>query len=284
MIKEYYQLTKPGIIYGNLITAAGGFLLASKGHIQWGLFLAILAGTAFVIGSACVFNNYIDRGIDQKMERTKQRAMVKGSISGPAALTYGTILFILGFIVLAWYTNWLTLGIGILAFIIYVAVYGLSKRRSVHGTIVGSFAGAAPVVAGYTTVTDRFDLGAFILFLILVLWQMPHFYSIAMYRLDEYAAAEIPVLPLKTSLRTTKIQILAYIVAFIVAVAALTVFGYAGYTYLVVMVLLGLAWLRLGITGFKAKDDAKWARKMFRFSLIVILALSVMLAVGSVLP
>jgi protoheme IX farnesyltransferase len=157
VIKEYYQLTKPGIIYGNLITAAGGFLLASQGQIQWGLFLAILAGTALVIGSACVFNNYIDRGIDQKMERTKQRAMVKGSISGPAALTYGTILFILGFIVLAWYTNWLTLGIGILAFIIYVAVYGLSKRRSVHGTIVGSFAGAAPVVAGYTTVTDRFD-------------------------------------------------------------------------------------------------------------------------------
>lgn len=284
MIKEYYHLTKPGIIYGNLITAAGGFLLASKGHIQFGLFLAILAGTSLVIASACVFNNYIDRGIDQKMERTKQRAMVKGSISGPAALTYGAILFILGVAILAWYTNFLTLGIGLIAFIVYVAVYGVGKRRSVHGTIIGSVAGAAPVVAGYTTVTNRFDLGAFVLFAILVLWQMPHFYSIAMYRLDEYKAADIPVLPLKTSMRTTKIQILAYITAFIVAVVSLTVFGYAGYTYLVVMVLLGLAWLRLGSQGFKAKDDAAWARTMFRFSLVVILSLSVMLAVGSVLP
>lgn len=284
MIKEYYHLTKPGIIYGNLITAAGGFLLASKGHIQFGLFLATLAGTSLVIASACVFNNYIDRGIDQKMERTKQRAMVKGAISGPAALTYGTILFILGAVILVRYTNFLTLGIGLVAFIVYVAVYGVGKRRSVHGTIIGSVAGAAPVVAGYTTVTNRFDLGALILFAILVLWQMPHFYSIAMYRLDEYKAAEIPVLPLKTSMRTTKIQIVAYIVAFIVAVAALTAFGYAGYTYLVVMVLLGLAWLRLGFQGFNATDDAAWARKMFRFSLIVILSLSVVLAVGSVLP
>jgi len=284
VIKEYYHLTKPGIIYGNLITAAGGFLLASKGHIQFGLFLATLAGTSLVIASACVFNNYIDRGIDQKMERTKQRAMVKGAISGPAALTYGTILFILGAVILVRYTNFLTLGIGLVAFIVYVAVYGVGKRRSVHGTIIGSVAGAAPVVAGYTTVTNRFDLGALILFAILVLWQMPHFYSIAMYRLDEYKAAEIPVLPLKTSMRTTKIQIVAYIVAFIVAVAALTAFGYAGYTYLVVMVLLGLAWLRLGFQGFNATDDAAWARKMFRFSLIVILSLSVVLAVGSVLP
>ena len=283
MIKKYYALTKPGIIYGNLVTTAGGFLLASRGHVRFGLFLAILVGTSLVIASACVFNNYIDRGIDAKMARTKKRAMVEGSISGPAALTYGAVLGILGVAILGRYTNLLTLGIGVLAFIVYVAVYGVGKRHSVHGTIIGSIAGAAPVVAGYTAVTNRFDGGAIILFAILVLWQMPHFYAIAMYRLDDYAAAGIPVLPVKTDMRTTKIQILAYTLAFVVATLLLTVFGYTGYTYLVVMVAVGLYWLRLGIQGLKAADDNKWARKMFRFSLIVILTLSVMLAVGSVL-
>lgn len=284
MFKNYYSLTKPGIIYGNILTAAAGFLLAAKGHVDFGLLLATLAGTALVIGSACVFNNYIDRGIDQKMARTKKRALVAGAVSGRNALIYAAGLSLAGFLALILYTNWLVAAIGLVAFVDYVVLYGISKRRSVHGTLVGAIAGAAPVVAGYCAVTDRLDSGTVVLFLILALWQMPHFYAIAMYRYDDYKAAGLPVLPVKKGLQAAKIQITLYIVAFILACAALTVLGYAGYVYLAVMTSLGLVWLWFGLKGFTAADDRRWARKMFLYSLIMILSLSVMLSVGSILP
>ena len=282
--KNYYRLTKPGIIYGNLLTATAGFLLASAGHVDLWLLLATLAGTSLVIASACSFNNYIDRGLDAKMTRTKRRALVQGAIRGRDALIFASILGLAGFLVLGLWVNAVVFGIGLAAFIDYIALYGLAKRRSVHGTLVGSIAGAAPVVAGYCTVTDRFDGGALILFLILALWQMPHFYAIAMYRFDDYKAAGLPVLPVKAGSRAAKTQIVLYITAFIAANVLLSIFGYTGYAYLIIMTLLGLSWLRLGLQGFKAANDKRWARQMFFYSLIIILSLSVMLSVGPLLP
>lgn len=284
MIKTYYSLTKPGIIYGNVLTATAGFLLASKGHVNFWLLLATVGGTALVIASACVFNNYIDRDIDAKMARTKKRALVSGLVPGRNAIIYAVLLGLTGFLVLAAWTNPLVVLIGVIALFDYVVLYGISKRRSVHGTLVGSIAGAAPVVAGYCAVTDRFDTGALLLFLILAFWQMPHFYAIAIYRFKDYKAAGLPVLPVKRDARTAKIQILLYIIAFVTATSSLTVFGYTGYVYLVVMAIIGLKWLWLGVKGFGTDDDKRWARKMFFFSLVVIVALSVMLSVGPLLP
>lgn len=287
LYKAYYRLTKPGIIYGNALTATGGFLLASAGHMDgelFGLLVSTIAGISLVIASGCVFNNYIDRGIDKKMQRTKKRALVSGIIPGPVALVYGALLGIAGFSVLAIFTNALTVLLGVIAIFTYVVLYGLAKRLSEHGTAIGSIAGALPPVGGYTAVSGQFDTGALILFLILVFWQMPHFYAIAMYRLADYKAAGLPVLPVKRGMRPTKLQIIVYIPGFIAANAFLSFYGYVGYTYLIVMTGLGLAWLRLGMIGFKAPDDAKWARKMFFFSLIVILTLAVMLSVGAILP
>ena len=284
LAKSYYGLTKPGIIYGNALTAIGGFLLASRGQVNLWLLLATIMGTSLVIASACVINNYIDRGIDQKMDRTKKRALVTGEISVRNAIIYAILLGIIGFATLALLVNWLVVLIGVVGFIDYVVFYGLSKRRSTLGTLVGSISGATPVIAGYCAVTNRFDLGALILFAILVIWQMPHFYAIAMYRLDDYKAANIPVLPVIKGMRSTKVQIISYIVAFILAVMALTAYGYAGRTFMVVMSLLGLLWLRLGIKGFRMPDEKIWGRQMFRFSLIIILSLSVMLSVGTILP
>ena len=284
IFKTYYRLTKPGIIYGNALPAIGGFLLASKWHVNFTLFAAMLVGTSLVIASGCVFNNYIDRGIDQKMARTRKRALVRGTVSGRSALVYASILGAAGFVVLALYVNTVVVTLGIIGLVDYVVLYGYSKRRSPVGTIVGSVSGATPVVAGYCAVTGRFDLGALILLLILVFWQMPHFYAIAMYRLDEYKAAGIPILPAVRGMRASKRAIFGYIIAFIIAVAALTQFHYAGYTYLYVMLIFGGAWLWVGAQGFKAEDDKRWARKMFFISLLVMTAFSVMLAVGSVLP
>lgn len=283
-LRTYYRLTKPGIIYGNITTAAAGFLFASKWHIVVRLAAATLGGMALVIASACVFNNYIDRGIDERMARTKKRALVSGEISGRSALTFASVLAVLGFFVLGAWTNALVVWIGAVAFFDYVVLYGWSKRTSVYGTIVGSISGSAPLVAGYVAVRAHFDVNALILFLIMTFWQMPHFYAIATYRYDDYKAAGLPVLPVARSVAAAKRQIIAYIAAFALANVALSVFGKAGIVYAVAMLGLSFAWLERGRRGFHAKDDTAWAKRMFLFSLVVMLSMSALISVASILP
>lgn len=282
MVKTYYLLTKPGIIMGNTITAAGGFALASRGNIDYRLFFATVLGLIFIIASACVFNNYADRGIDKKMKRTQNRALVKGLISGPNALFYATILGIVGVIILAIFTNYLALLTALLGFFVYVVLYTFWKRKSVHGTVVGSISGAVPPVVGYVAVSGRLDRGAVLFFLILVLWQMPHFFSIAIYRFKDYVAASIPVLPVKKGMQKTKINMLLYIIAFIFAASTLTIFNYTGYIYLAVVLLLSSIWLWQAIKGFSTNDDDKWAKQMFRISLFVITGLCIMIPIDVV--
>lgn len=271
---NYYLLMKPGIIIGNLITVAAGFLLASKGIINPYLFLETLLGLAFIMASACVFNNYIDRNVDKKMKRTKNRALATGQISPQKAISFAIALSIIGSLILFYYTNLLTLFVAAIGFFVYVVLYSLWKCRTVYGTAIGSIAGAVPPVVGYCAVSNNFDLGAFILFSMLVLWQMPHFFSIALFHFDDYSAAEIPVLPIKKGILRTKIHMTLYIFAFILAAVMLTLFNYTGYIYLFVTIAIGLAWLALCMQGFKREDNARWGRTMFRVSLILIIAIS----------
>ncbi len=283
-VKNYYQLAKPGIIYGNALTAIGGFLLASKGHVRPSLFFGMLAGTCLVIGSACVYNNYLDRSIDTKMARTKKRALVTGLISGRNALIYATFLGIVGFSLLIALTNVLTVLIGLIGFIFYVVIYGIGKRKSVHGTIIGTIPGAAPIVAGYCAVTGRLDLGAAILFFIMVFWQMPHFYGIALARLEDYTAAGIPLLPVKRGAEVTKRQMMLYIFGFILSTTALSFFGYTGYIFAIIMGLMGLYWLIRGAKEYNKFSNELWGRKMFLRSLVALLLFSFLLSISVVLP
>lgn len=282
-IKTYYALTKPGIIYSNVLAAVAGFLLASRGDIHFETLLGTIFGVAFVIAAACVFNNYLDRSIDKNMARTKNRALVTGRVSGLSALIYASVLTVLGFGILALTTNVLTVSIGIAAIIFYVVLYGVSKRWSVHGTVVGSISGALPPVAGYTAVTNNLDTAALLLGLIWVFWQMPHFYAIAMYRRKDYADAGIPVLPVKKGMAAAKRQIILYVIAFTFASLLMTTVGYTGWTYFIVIGIVSLGWVRLGFTGLSKGDDSKWARKMFFYSLVVMLVLCLMLSVGAVI-
>jgi len=283
VISTYYRLAKPGIVYGNALSAIGGFFLASRGKPDLWLFVAMLIGICLIMASACVFNNYIDRDIDAHMKRTKHRPLVTGEISGPAALTYATVLGLLGVLGLL-LTNVLALVIALTGFFFYVVVYGYWKRRSPVGTLVGSISGAVPPVVGYVAVVNRLDAGALILFFILAFWQMPHFYAIALFRASEYAKAHIPVLPLVRGVAATKRAIMAYTLAFVVASAALTAAGYAGITYLIVMMIAGFVWLWRGLKGFQTPDDNKWARRMFGFSLVVLLVFCTAIAVDPWLP
>src|SRR3990167_3514634 len=281
--KKYYYLTKPGIIRGNVITAAAGFLLASKSEFILGTFVAMLVGISLVIASACVLNNYIDRKIDAKMERTKKRALVSGSISVQNAIIFASVLGFAGLVSLS-FTNLLTICLALIGVIFYVVFYGIAKRKTVHGTLVGSVSGAIPISVGYCAASGAFDIGAILLFLVLVFWQMPHFYALAIYSKKDYQAAGIPALPIKKGNHSTKVQIVLYIIAFIIASYTLMVFGYTGYTYLLVMALLGVWWLRMAVQGFSTKNDEMWAEKVFGFSLIVLLAFSIMIAVEILLP
>lgn len=281
MIRTYYLLTKPGIIMGNLITTVSGFALASRGHIDGWLFLATLIGLGGVIASACVFNNYIDRDLDKKMTRTKHRALVKGLISGQSAIVFAIILGILGIATLAIYTNLLAVFVAAIGFFIYVALYSFWKTHSTYATAIGSVAGAIPPVVGYCAVSNQFDMGAALLFIILVLWQMPHFFSIAMYRLHDYTAASIPVMPVKKGSRATKVRMLVYVIGFMIASLLLIPFGYTGYVYMGTAFVLGSAWIYLTIKGFKSEDDVLWARKMFRLSLVIITLLCIMISVDT---
>jgi protoheme IX farnesyltransferase len=275
MFRDYFYLTKPGIIIGNLITATGAFLFAAAGGVDGGLMLATLAGIALVIASACVANNYIDRDIDARMERTRWRALASGKIKTWQALAFAGSLGYAGFLLLAAFTNTLTLWLGVLAFLDYVVFYGIAKRRSPWGTLVGTVAGALPAVAGYTAVTGQMDGAAWTILAILTFWQMPHFYAIAIYRLDDYRAAGLPVWPAKYGIESTKANILGFIIIFAGVAALLTVLGYASAIYLAGMMAASAVWLRLA---HSYQDDKSWARSMFKFSLIVILAFSFLIS------
>jgi protoheme IX farnesyltransferase len=275
-LKHFIQITKPGIIFGNVLSVAGGFFLASKGHVDIVLFLAAVIGTSLVVASGCVFNNCIDRDIDVKMERTKNRVLVQGLVSVKLALVYATVLGILGVGLLYTKANALAALFAVIGFVIYVGFYSLYlKRKSVHGTLVGSLSGAMPPVIGYVAVSNTFDLAALTLLVMFSLWQMPHSYAIAIFRFNDYRAASIPVLPVKRGIRVAKRHILIYILAFLLATLMLTFGGYAGLNYLAVAAAMGMYWLYMAWTGYKAKDDTVWARKLFVFSIFTITALSV---------
>jgi protoheme IX farnesyltransferase len=284
-LKLYYSLVKPGVLYGNAITAAAGFLFAAQGHINIGLFAALFIGSSLVIGAACALNNYLDRDIDSLMERTKSRAVASGAIPGRNAVIFSIVLLVIGMTVLLVWTNKLVVIAGLVGFIDYVWLYGaLSKRKSIHGTLVGSISGAIPIFSGYVAVTSHIDAAAILVFLILFLWQMPEFYSISIYRRDEYKAAHVPVMSVMKGIQNTKVQIFIYTVLFVVATLLLSLFGDTSYSYTIVMGLLGLYWLKLASKGLSIRDNNAWARKMFKFSLIILLAFSFMISIDAYLP
>lgn len=281
---DYFALTKPGIIGGNTISVMGGYFLAARGEFDVLLFLATILGLALVIASGCGFNNVIDRDIDAVMRRTRGRPLVQGRITPAAALGFSTLLGVAGFALLGLGTNGLTVALAAFGFAIYVGAYSLyMKRHSEYGTLVGSLSGAMPPVVGYCAVTGSFDGGALTLLLIFCLWQMPHSYAIAIFRLEDYRAASIPVLPVVKGIATARHHILGFILAFVAASLALGVAGYAGPGYVAIALLMGGYWLYLALQGYRAQDEVRWAKRVFGVSILTITALSLMMSLDSTL-
>ena len=274
----YYRLTKPGIIYGNTMTAAAGFLFASGTSVDWTLMLMTLLGFALATGSACVINNVLDRDIDARMERTRGREVSSGRIPVRNAVAFGSALGIAGLLLLFFWTNLVSLGVLLFGYCMYLIVYTVAKRRTHYFTYAGALAGAVPPVVGYTAVAGVLDAPAFVLYLILILWQMAHFYSISIYRQDEYAAAHIPVLPLEKGIRRTILEILIFTVLFAIAALWLAAVHRTGIAYLVIVSVASTLWAALAVSGLHAEDTKRWARRMFLFSLLVILSVSLALS------
>jgi len=285
MLRDYWHVTKPGMVLGNLVPVLGSFFLASRGHVDVALFLSTTIGISLLIASACVLNNCMDRDLDRMMKRTHNRVLATGLMSTNAAFLYASVLGMVGMSLLLEEDNLLSVVIVLAGFLIYVWVYGLYfKRHSVYAPLIGSLAGAAPPLAAYCAVTGRFDLGAVILLSIFGLWQIPHFYAIAIYRLDDYTAAAIPVLPVKHGVAATKRHIIGFIVAYIVATLMLTVRGYTGYSYLAVAIVSGLVWLSVAGKTYNSSDERLWARNLFVCSIIINFTLCVMMSIDYTMP
>lgn len=288
-VKTYYRLTKPGIVYGNALTVIAGAVFGTSvvRAFHLGVFAAVLIGTSLIIASACVVNNVIDRNIDRRMQRTKQRALVTGAVRPTTALWYGASLGIVGFALLILWTNWLTVILGVIAYVFYVVLYGITKRTTEHGTLVGSVSGALPPVAGYTAMTNRLDEAALIIFFMLVFWQMVHFYAIAIYRRKEYKAAGVPILTVVRGNRPALIQMVVYAFGFLIVSVLLAFADYTHWAYAIIMACAGVWWLIVCVRAFCYKEgnalDA-YAKRIFFISLIINLIMCVMLAVGPYLP
>ncbi|HEY4501713.1 MAG TPA: protoheme IX farnesyltransferase [Candidatus Paceibacterota bacterium] len=188
----YYQITKPRMVYGNLLVAAAAMAYATE-SLDWALLAWMLGGLGCVIASACVFNNVYDRHMDAKMERTRERALVRGDVSVQGALVFGRVLLALGLAILFFFTNLVALGAALAGFVAYVFLYSPLKHYSPYALYVGAVAGATPPLVGYAAGAGMLDYQAVLLFAFLFVWQVPHFLAIAVYRHDEYAAAEVPL-------------------------------------------------------------------------------------------
>ncbi|AJI73389.1 hypothetical protein FTDG_01666 [Francisella tularensis subsp. novicida GA99-3548] len=274
--KRYLQLAKPGIIFGNLITLTGGFLLATHREIGFEylpLFVYVMIGVALMIAAGCVFNNIYDKDIDSSMTRTQNRPLVTGDISVIQATIYGTILLILSCLVLYYLVNLLTLWIIIIGFIVYVGIYTVSKRLTIHATVLGGISGAIPPVAGYTAVVNILDYNALALFLILFFWQIPHSYAIAMLYIDDYKKVKLPMLPIVKGIAYTKKIMLFYLALFVVSCALPAVLGSADLFSFIVCMFVALFWMYKSIQSYRTDTDRVFAKTVFKFSIIVITAI-----------
>lgn len=267
--KDFLTIAKLGIVMSNLITTFAGFFLALKynNHLfsdKIGALVLCILGAALVIAGGCCLNNYIDRDIDQLMERTIERPTVTGRISANQVLWVGISLSAIGTVMLAMTT--LTAAVmGLIGLFVYVVVYTMwLKRTHSINTVVGGISGAVPPLIGWAAVDANLHWVTWILFLIMFLWQPPHFLALAMKRCEDYRKAGIPMLPVVSGFALTKRQMIWYVAALLPVSLYLFEFGIV---YLILAAVLGTGWLILALSGLKTKDDMKWARMMFVYSL-----------------
>ncbi len=286
LCSDLWALTKPGVTRMCVLTTAGGLMLA-PGSISVGSAVAAIVGAAMAVGGANAANMWWERDTDRLMSRTRRRPLPAGRLAPSVALRFSVGLSVASLFVLAVGTNLLTTVLAGLAILSYVLVYTPLKVRTPLALVIGAIPGAVPPLLGWTAVTGSLDPGGLVLFGILLVWQIPHFIAIALYRKAEYARAGIRVVPVVRGDALAKIQAVAWAGILVPLSLMLTPLGVAGYFYLLSAMVLGMAFLGWAFTGLDDAAGTRWARGYFLASLVYLPALTAALAIdvawGSVL-
>jgi len=267
-LADYVALAKPRLNVLVVATSAAGYYLGATGPLNFGAMAAAVAGTAFVAGGAATLNQLYERETDALMRRTRMRPLPDGRVAPADARLFGVVLSTIGLVMLASLAGWLATLLAFGTLTIYLGVYTPFKRRSPMATLVGAVPGALPPLIGWAASRGNVDVGGLSLFLIVFLWQIPHFMAIAwMYR-DDYRLAGFPMLPvIESDGRRTGRQAVTYAAALLPASLVPTLAGVSGNVYAVVAAALGAGLLLLAIRFSSTRSDAA-ARRLFFGSLI----------------
>jgi len=237
---DYFELTKPKVVSLIMFTAIVGMFLATPGMVPWPALVFGSIGIALAAASAAVINHVLDRHLDEKMARTRNRPLPTGHISKAGALTFALVLGVVSMLVLTLLVNMLTAILTFLSLIGYAIIYTVFlKHATPQNIVIGGAAGAAPPVLGWTSVTNSVDAHALLLFLIIFIWTPPHFWALAIHRKDDYAKAGVPMLPVTHGVQHTKKQILFYTVLLVLVTVLPWLTGMSGVIYLLAALALG---------------------------------------------
>lgn len=273
-MKAIFELVKPGIIFGNIITLCGGYFIVAS-EFKWFNFITTILGMSLIIGSGCILNNYIDRDIDRLMNRTRFRLLARREVSKNYALNCSLITGITGFLMLYLGTNILVVSFASFGLLIYVIVYSIFlKRTSLLSVPVGALSGALPPLIGYVSVHNNLDLIAILLFLILFFWQIPHFYAISILYEKDYEKANIPLISKSFGLYNTKIIMFVFVLFYFFSLVTLGVTISIKFVYFLILIPISLYWIVIAIQGFFNFNVSNWSKKMFNSSMINILLFS----------
>ena len=270
LLKSYYQLCKPNVVYMMLICAFVGMLLAEQTVSSYSYLFIALTGIALCAASAAAINQVVDREADASMTRTDQRPLPKGDLSVTHASIFAFVIGLLGALILYLYVNTLTMILTIGSLIGYAFIYTVYlKRATPQNIVIGGLAGAAPPLLGWSSVTNTIDPFALLLVLIIFVWTPPHFWALAIYRKEEYAKESIPMMPVTHGVAFTKLQIVLYtIILFIVSVLPYVVLM-SGIIYLVSALVLSTIFLYYSVNLFYSDDDQD-AMNTFQYSIYYI--------------
>jgi len=270
--RDLVTLTKPRITMMVVITAAGGLFLSRRApdvpEVTGATILATLLGTAMIVAGANALNMYIERDIDRRMDRTKNRPLPAGRVAPRLALWVGVVLSALAVPILAVGANALTALLAVIANLLYVLAYTPLKQHSHWALHVGAIPGAIPPLLGWTAGTGRIDAAGMVLFGLLFLWQIPHFVAITLFRKADYARAGLVVMPNVTGELAARHTIVRWIFAAVATSLLVVPLGLAHRGYLTAATLFGAVFFSFGCYGLKAGSGPKWAKWLFLVSIL----------------
>ncbi|WP_163855520.1 heme o synthase [Paenibacillus elgii] len=266
--KDWVSVIKPRIMTSNLFCAFAGYCLASRWEFDLSVLTYMLVGTALILAAASMANNVLDRFRDVHMERTRNRPLPGGRLNPRIVAAAAIVAGLIGLAVLYAFGNPLSMALGFVGIFVYVVIYtAWLKPTSTWSTSVGGISGAMPPMIGYCSYSNELNLGAWLLFLVLFLWQPPHFWALGILKKDEYRAAGYPLLPVVKGARRTKWQMLPYVAALFPVTYLLYAHDCVGAVYLLTSTALLGIWFLQCLSGLFTKDDRGWAKASFKLSL-----------------